>query len=101
MAGQKNLSPLGTVLGQMDRAVLDCLRRAADPRPVDQHAAIDEALSRVEALQSLPDLRAGAVARIVFAAAALKRLRLLVPRYPGHPAESADRECHRGCYLED
>ncbi|WP_027176856.1 hypothetical protein [Desulfovibrio aminophilus] len=101
MAGQKDISPLGTALGQMDKAVLGCLGRVADPRPVDQHAAIDEALSRVEALRSLPDLRAGSEARIFFAERALKRLRLLTPRYPGHPAESADRECHRGCYLED
>lgn len=79
------------------------LKSMSQPAPGDQHAAIDRALQAVSGLRRLPDLRSGALARIILAEEQLKRLRDICPRFPAHPAfcepEPAAR-CERGCPVD-
>lgn|GEM_PF-5622625 len=84
----------------LEQAVLQAV---VQPAPGDQHAVIDRALQAVSGLRRLPDLRPGALARIILAEEQLKRLRDLCPRFPAHPAfcepEPAAR-VERGCPLD-
>lgn len=84
-------------------AVAAAAAQASRPGSLDQHAEIDQALAVVTALRSLPDLRVGALSRIILAEEQLKRLRDLCPRFPSHPVycetEQAER-CERGCRMD-